>query len=178
MAKVSKGINTVLFFQALDDSTTDGNQLRLAFQTDHSISRERETMEEQTKDGMLKDTGNEDVSVDITSYVVRNDATHELLKRAYTDDEVLQCWEVDITEQTEDGKYPATYMQGKLTNYNTSAGTDGYTELSTTFAVNLSPRDGEVTLSPEQFTAVQYAFHDFGEFAGGGQPPVETEDSF
>lgn len=165
MAKAIKGINTVLFFQALGDQESDGNKLRLAFQTDHSISRERETIEEQTKDGMVKDTGNEDVSIDITSFVVRGDKTHELLKDSYVEDKTLQCWEVDITEQTEDGKYPATYMQGKLTNYNTSAGTDGYAELSTTFAVNLSPRDGHVTLTPEQFTAVQYAFHDFGAFA-------------
>lgn len=162
---VSKGQKTVLFFQAMDDSSTDGNKLRLAFQTDHELSRERESIEEATKDGTLKDTGAENATLDITSYVVRNDATHKLLKDAYVNDEMLQCWEVDITEANSNGKYPATYMQGKLTNYNTSSGTDGYTELSTTFAVNLSPREGEVTLTPEQFTAVQYAFQDFGALA-------------
>ena len=41
MAAVSKGVNTVLFFQDKDDATQDGNDLRLAFQTTHSISRER-----------------------------------------------------------------------------------------------------------------------------------------
>lgn len=169
MAKtVSKGQKTVLFFQAIDDANTDGNDLRLAFQTDHSLNRERETMEEQTKDGTLKDTGNESATIDITSYVVRNDATHQLLKKSYEEDLLLQAWEVDITEETTTGKYPATYMQGKLTNYNTSAGSDGYTELSTTFAVNLSPRSGEVSLTPEQFSAVQYAFKDFGALATEG----------
>src|SRR5699024_1350074 len=103
--------------------------------------------------------------LDITSYVVRDDATHQLLKSAYVDGRTIQAWEVDISEESAEGQYPATYMQGNLTNYNTSSGTDGYTELSTTFAVNLSPRDGEVTLTPEQFTAVQYAFHDFGALA-------------
>lgn len=166
---VSKGQKTVLFFQAMDDATTDGNKLRLAFQTDHELSRERESIEEATKDGTLKDTGSENATLDITSYVVRNDATHKLLKDAYVNDEMLQCWEVDITEANSSGKYPATYMQGKLTNYNTSSGTDGYTELSTTFAVNLSPREGEVTLTPEQFTAVQYAFQDFGALAGSAE---------
>lgn len=165
MAAVSKGQNTVLFFQDMDDVNTDGNDLRLAFQTSHSISRERSTTEEQTKDGTLKDAGSENASIDITSYVVRNDATHQLLKEAYVSNREIQAWEVDITEETEDGKYPATYMQGRLTNYNTSANADGYTELSTTFAVNLSPRDGSVSLSAEQFTAVQYAFKDFGELA-------------
>lgn len=165
MAAVSKGQNTVLFFQDMDDANTDGNDLRLAFQTSHSISRERSTTEEETKDGTLKDAGSENASIDITSYVVRNDATHQLLKDAYVSNREIQAWEVDITEETEDGKYPATYMQGRLTNYNTSANADGYTELSTTFAVNLSPRDGSVSLSPEQFTAVQYAFKDFGELA-------------
>ena len=59
MAAVSKGVNTVLFFQDKDDATQDGNDLRLAFQTTHSISRERSTTEEQTKDGTLKDAGAE-----------------------------------------------------------------------------------------------------------------------
>ena len=171
MAEVSRGQQTVLFFQDMDDTTSDGNQLRLAFQTQHSLNREKETLEEQTKDGTLKGVGNENASIDITSYVVRDDATHQLLKEAYVDGRTLQAWEVDITEETADGMYPATYMQGNLTNYNTSSGNDGYTELSTTFAVNLSPRDGEVTLSPEQFTAVQYAFHDFGELAGEAGTP-------
>lgn len=165
MAEVSRGQQTVLFFQDMDDTTADGNQLRLAFQTTHSLNREKETIEEQTKDGTLKGVGNENASIDITSYVVRDDATHQLLKDAYVDGRTLQAWEVDITEETTTGSYPATYMQGNLTSYNTSSGSDGYTELSTTFAVNLSPRDGEATLSPEQFTAVQYAFHDFGALA-------------
>lgn len=165
MAEVSRGQQTVLFFQDMDDTTTDGNQLRLAFQTSHSLNREKETLEEQTKDGTLKGVGNENASIDITSYVVRDDATHQLLKSAYVDGRTIQAWEVDISEESAAGQYPATYMQGNLTNYNTSSGTDGYTELSTTFAVNLSPRDGEVTLTPEQFTAVQYAFHDFGALA-------------
>ena len=171
MAAVSKGQNTVLFFQDMDDTSTDGNDLRLAFQTSHSISRERSTTEEQTKDGTLKDAGSENASIDITSYVVRDDATHQLLKDAYVSNREIQAWEVDITEEAETGKYPATYMQGRLTNYNTSANSDGYTELSTTFAVNLSPRDGSVTLTAEQFTAVQYAFKDFGELAAEAEAP-------
>lgn len=171
MAAVSKGQNTVLFFQDMDDTSTNGNDLRLAFQTSHSISRERSTTEEQTKDGTLKDAGSENASIDITSYVVRDDATHQLLKDAYVSNREIQAWEVDITEEAETGKYPATYMQGRLTNYNTSANSDGYTELSTTFAVNLSPRDGSVSLTAEQFTAVQYAFKDFGELA------TEAEDT-
>lgn len=162
---VSKGQKTVLFFQAMDDTTTDGNALRLAFQTEHSLSRERESIEENTKDGTLKDAGNENASIELTSYIVRDDKTHQLIKDSYVKNKPLQCWEVDITEANESGKYPATYMQGSLTNYNTSSGVDGYTELSTTFAVNLSPQDGEVTLSAAEFTAVQYAFHDFGKLA-------------
>lgn len=172
MAAVSKGVNTVLFFQDKEDVTANGNDLRLAFQTSHSISRERATTEEATKDGTLKDAGAENVSIDITSYVVRDDATHKLIKNAYASNKEIQAWEVDITEETLDGKYPATYMQGSLTSYNTSANADGYTELSTTFAVNLSPREGSVTLTPEEFTAVQYAFKDFGELATEALPGV------
>lgn len=164
--KPVKGQKKILFFQGLDGTETDGNKLRLAFQTEHSLSRERELIEEATKDGILKETGDQlNASVDLTAYVAKGDATYELLDEAFTTNEVLQCWEVDVTKETEAGKYDAVYMQGQLENFEVSNDSEGFAELSTTFQVNLTPQRGEVTLTPEQFSAVQYAFKDFGELA-------------
>ncbi|WP_202809312.1 phage major tail protein, TP901-1 family [Staphylococcus equorum] len=164
---VSKGSKTVLFFQAKDDSSVDGNSLRLAFQTEHTFNSERETIEETTKDGVLKGVGEQNANIEFTCYVVRDNATYILLNDAYKKGEEIQAWEVDITEETTSGLYPATYVQGTLSSFNRTSSQDSYTELSSTFNVNLSPQEGEVTLTPEQFAAVQYAFHDFGDLAGG-----------
>lgn len=162
-----QGMKKVLFFQALDDSTTDGNGLRLAFQTEHTLTMEREEMEEVTKDGTIKDTGEVNASLELTAYMAKGDATHELLREKFKANETLQVWEVDVSEEATSGKYTAVYAQGKLTTLEEAAAADGFAELSTTVAINLTPQDGEVSLTPDEFTAVQYAFHDFGALAGG-----------
>lgn len=164
MVKAIQGMKKVLFFQSLDDTTTDGNELRLAFQTEHTLSMEREELEELTKDGTLKDTGEINATLDFTSYVAKGDKTYQLLKRAFKANEELQVWEVDVTEPNEEGQYEAVYVRGKLISFEESAG-DSYSELSSEVAVNLVPQDGTVTLSPEEFTAIQYAFKDFGALA-------------
>lgn len=166
--KPIQGMKKVLFFQALDDTTSDGNSLRLAFQTEHTLSMEREEIEEVTKDGTIKDTGEINASLELTAYVASEDATHDLLKQHFKDNQTLQVWEVDVTEESETGKYPAVYAQGKLTTFEEASSADGFAELSTTVAINLTPQDGEVSLTPTEFTAVQYAFQDFGALAGDG----------
>lgn len=162
-----KGQKKVLFFQSIDGIEVDGNKLRLAFQTEHSLSKERETIEEATKDGIIKETGdNLSASIDLTAYVAKGDATYELLEDSFDDNKPLQCWEVDITEESAEGKYDAIYMQGQLENFEVTNDSEGFAELSTTFQVNLKPQRGQVSLTEDQFNAVQYAFKDFGELAG------------
>ena len=128
---------------------------------------EREELEEVTKDGTVKDTGEINASLELTSYVAADDATHQLLKTSFKNNEPLQMWEVDVTEEATAGEYSAVYAQGKLTSYEEASAADGFAELTTNMAINLTPQDGTVTLTPDEFTAVQYAFHDFGELAGG-----------
>ena len=162
-----QGMRKVLFFQAMDDSSSDGNSLRLAFQTEHTLTMEREEIEEVTKDGTIKDTGEINASLELTAYVASEDATHDLLKEHFKSNQTLQMWEVNVTEASDDDKYEAVYAQGKLTSFEESSAADGFAELTTNVAINLTPQDGEVTLTPTEFTAVQYAFKDFGALAGG-----------
>lgn len=163
--KPIQGVKKVLFFQSMDDTTTDGSGLRLAFQTEHTLSQERETIEELTKDGNIKDTGDINASLSFTSYVAKNDPTFDLLQESFNNNEEIQVWEVDLTEADEDNTYDSIYARGKLTNFEVSNSADGFSELSTEVAINLVPQRGPVTVSPLQFEAVQYAFKAFGELA-------------
>lgn len=163
--KPIQGVKKVLFFQAMDDTTTDGSGLRLAFQTEHTLTQERETIEELTKDGNIKDTGDINASLSFTSYVAKNDPTFDLLQEAFNNNESLQVWEVDLTEKDEGETYDSLYAQGKLTSFEVSNSADGFSELSTELAINLIPQKGPVTVSEAQFDAVQYAFKAFGELA-------------
>lgn len=163
--KPIQGVKKVLFFQAMDDTTTDGSGLRLAFQTEHTLTQERETIEELTKDGNIKDTGDINASLSFTSYVAKNDPTFDLLQDAFNNNETLQVWEADLTERDEDDMYDSIYAQGKLTSFEVSNSADGFSELSTELAINLIPQRGPVNVSEAQFDAVQYAFKAFGELA-------------
>lgn len=163
--KPIQGVKKVLFFQAMDDTTTDGSGLRLAFQTEHTLTQERETIEELTKDGNIKDTGEINASLSFTSYVAKNDPTFDLLQDAFNNNETLQVWEADLTERDEDDMYDSIYAQGKLTSFEVSNSADGFSELSTELAINLIPQRGPVNVSEAQFDAVQYAFKAFGELA-------------
>lgn len=171
--KPIQGVKKVLFFQAMDDTTTDGSGLRLAFQTEHTLTQERETIEELTKDGNIKDTGDINASLSFTSYVAKNDPTFDLLQDAFNNNETLQVWEADLTERDEDDMYDSIYAQGKLTSFEVSNSADGFSELSTELAINLIPQRGPVNVSEAQFDAVQYAFKAFGELAteNGGETP-------
>lgn len=168
--KPIQGVKKVLFFQAMDDTTTDGSGLRLAFQTEHTLTQERETIEELTKDGNIKDAGDINASLSFTSYVAKNDPTFDLLQEAFNNNETLQVWEVDLTEKDEGETYDSLYAQGKLTSFEVSNSADGFSELSTELAINLIPQKGPVTVSEAQFDAVQYAFKAFGELAKENAP--------
>lgn len=173
MANISpiKGQNKVLFFQGMDDIETDGNKLRLAFQTEHSLSQERELIEESTKDGVLKEmSSNVNSSIDLTAYFAKNDTTAQLLQDAFENNKTLQIWEVDLTPTEVENSYDALYAQGSLENLEQSNGTEGYSEFSTTFQINLTPQKGRVELSPQSVADIQYAFNLFGQLGGPVNP--------
>lgn len=171
--KPIQGVKKVLFFQAMDDTTTDGSGLRLAFQTEHTLTQERETIEELTKDGNIKDTSEINATLSFTSYVAKNDPTFDLLQESFNNNETVQVWEVDLTEMDGENLYDSIYAQGKLTSFEVSNSADGFAELSTELAINLIPQRGPVTVSEAQFDAVQYAFKAFGELAqeNGAETP-------
>src|SRR5699024_8589108 len=96
--KPIQGVKKVLFFQAMDDTTTDGSGLRLAFQTEHTLTQKIKTIEELTKDCNLKDTNEINASLIFNSYVAKNYPTFDLLQESFNNNESIQVWEVDLTE--------------------------------------------------------------------------------
>src|SRR5699024_5824723 len=168
-----QGVKKVLFFQEMDDTTTYGSGLRLAFQTEQTRTQERERIEELTKDCKLKDTSEINDTVSFTSYVDKYNTTIELLQESFNNNETVQVWEVDLTEMDGENLYDSIYAQGKLTSFEVSNSADGFAELSTELAINLIPQRGPVTVSEAQFDAVQYAFKAFGELAqeNGAETP-------
>ena len=165
MAQLLQGKNLLLFFRerALK-AQEDGAKLR--FQTEHSISKSKETESTSTKDGMINSINDGEVSIEVSSLAYIDDketiVTWRKLEDCFDRNALMEIWEVDITEATpENPKIKATYYQGYFTDFEISAPADGNVELSYSIAVNGKGVKGEDTLTTEQLEAVKNAIYDY-----------------
>lgn len=154
-----KGKNQILLWRLLKDAAT-ASGAKLAFQTEHSVSKSRSTDTTITKDGPIVTGGGFEEEVPFTCIMAKDDPVVDLLNSAIADDEVLELWEVNITDGGEAGKYPGKYRQGVLSELNETKNAEDLVELEGTFITNGMAKDGEVTLTAEQAEVVQYAFRD------------------
>lgn len=164
-----EGKNKILLFRRLKDS--DKEAAKLAFQTEHTFALERDTDAIPTKDGTIVKLGDLEGEVTgIEAVQAKDDPVATMLQGSVLDGEKLELWEVTVDEDLEDdGKFPAMYAQGYLTNWEASAPTEDESTYSGDFKIELVPQFGFATLTEEQQTAIQYAFRDtVPEDDGGG----------
>lgn len=157
---ILQGKNKILLFRRLKDS--DEEAAKLAFQTEHTFSLERDTDSIVTKDGTIVKLGDLEGEVSgIEAVQAKDDPVATMLQGAVLDGEKLELWEVTVDEELkEDDKYPAMYAQGYLTSWEAEAGAEDEATYSGDFTIELVPQFGEATLSKDQKDAVQYEFKD------------------
>ena len=172
MIKAIYGKDKILMFRLLEKATKE-KATKLALQTEHTLSYENNVDTTQTKDGAVTSNGGTEVTLEINA-IASHDDVNEMLKKSVIEHKELECWEVDLSEPTEDGKYPAKYMQGKLENWESPANVEELTEISTTMKIDGIPQDGFATISKEQEKAILYAFRDVTIFEGEDNT-TETE---
>lgn len=158
------GKDLILFFRKYaDKATTDGSKLK--FQTEHSISKEKENEAVNTKDGIIQTITDGENTADITSLAyVDDNGTQEVwrvLEEWFDDGELVEVWEVDITTATETGEYKATYYQGYFTSFEKSAPSDGQVELSINYAINGKGARGTDQLTPEQVGEINNTLYEY-----------------
>lgn len=154
-----QGKNQILLWRLLKDAATKSGT-KLAFQTEHSVSKSRSTDTTITKDGPIVTGGGLEEEVPFNCIMAKDDPVVKLLNTAIIENEVLELWEVDITDKGEAGKYPGKYRQGVLSELNETKNAEDLVELEGTFITNGTAKEGEVTLTAEQAEVVQYAFRD------------------
>lgn len=164
MASVISGKDMLLFFRKrADHATADASKLR--FQTEHSISMEKESESTKTKDGNIVRVSDGENSADISSLAYREDGeTIEVwkeLKRYYQAEELMEMWQVDIGSGLDGADLDADYFQGYFTAFEMSAASDGNVELSYTFAINGNGAEGTDSLTAEQLAEVRNAQYDY-----------------
>lgn len=173
MAELIMGKNLILFFREYAlRATQDGAKLR--FQTEHSMSFEKETEATPTKDGIINTISDGENTVDITSLAyIDDEETIEVWKQLrdmFKRNALVEIWEVDITNATaETLAVEPLYIQGYFTSFEISAPADGQVELSYSFAINGNGVTGEDTLTAEQLTAVQSSLYEYKTIQATGE---------
>lgn len=164
MAEMLQGKSHMLFMRAYKDrETEDGAKLR--FQTEHSVSEDKETESIGTKDGNQVSINDGESTIDITSYAYNeDDGTEAFWKKVhqwFKDNERVEIWDVDVSNSTGEGSVTATYYRGYFTSFEQSKPYDGNIELSLSFTVEGTGVEGTDVLTPEQLAVAEGAQYEY-----------------
>lgn len=159
MPVAKKGIDSILLFRLLSEATkVDG--AKLAFQTEHSSEKSRDTNSIKTKDGVLQSVGGIEVSLSATTIMTEDDELVAKLEKAMDKGELLEVWEIEKNAKKQGDKYEAVYYQGYLTSFKKTKNAEDLIELELEVAVNGVGAKGYATLNANQAEVVQYEFAD------------------
>ena len=172
MASVISGKDMLLFFRKrADHATVDASKLR--FQTEHSISMEKESDSTPTKDGNVVRVSDGENTADISSLAYREDGetieVWKTLKKNFQNDDLMEMWQVDINSGTDGTNLDVDYFQGYFTAFEISPPADGNVELSYTFAINGNGVEGTDSLTPEQLAEERNAQYDYETLKATGE---------
>lgn len=156
MLKPVEGKTKFLLFRLLKEAGTK-TAAKLALQTEHEWSYERDQESLKTKDGSVIQSGGMEVSLTIAAISSYNEV-NEMLFRSVLEDEVLEVWEVDIAKPTSGGKYEARYARGKIGSWTLPSAVDGLEEIDTEMKIEGVPVKGEATLTEDQKLLISSAY--------------------
>lgn len=162
-AEAVQGKKIVYLYRVLDDeATTDGAVI--AFTTENGRTKSKDADSTATKDGSIRTPGVAEVEITATSILSVGDTMIGKLEDALDNDKVIEIWEVNLSEPAtgadNTGKFKGKYFQGYLTELEISSSAEDFAEVSLTFGINGSGKDGNVTVSDEQQAMADYVFKD------------------
>ena len=160
-AEAVKGSKIVYLFRIKsEEATSDG--VTLAFTTENTTTMSKDADSTVTKDGIIRTPGETEVEITATAILAKGDKMYDKLKAAMKNDELIEIWEANLAEPAEGGanKFKGTYYQGYLTEFEKSSNAEDFVEVSTTFAINGTGADGDVTVSAENQEIASYVFAD------------------
>lgn len=159
-AKPVKGKKLVYLFRiASKASTTQGTAI--AFTTDNTRSKSKDTEKTVTKDGTQNTPGEVEQSIDVTALMKKGDTFIHELEKAMDDDELMEIWEANLEEpSTGDNKFKGKYFQGYISEMSWTSNAEDNAEVSISFEVNGKGVDGDVTVTAQQQSIADYVFRD------------------
>lgn len=160
-AEAVHGKKLVYLFRILSEAST-ANGTTLAFTTENSVTMSKDSDTTATKDGAIRTPGEVEIEISATALLAKGDEMYAKFKNAMINNELVEIWEANLEEPVEGGanKFKGTYYQGYITEFEKTSGSEDHVECSTTFAVNGTGADGDVTVTVEQQEVANYVFTD------------------
>ena len=163
MARITRGDRLLLFFRDYDKQQTDDGA-KLRFQTEHSISKDKESDSVWTKDGSQVTVRDGENTLSISSLKYEEDGdilnVFDQLEELFDDNKLVEVWQVNLDSKTEAGAYKTTYYQGHFTSFEITAG-DSAVEASIEYAINGRGVKGTDNLTPSQIAAIEAEAYEY-----------------
>lgn len=160
-AEAVLGSKIVYLYRCLEDAATEDGTV-FAFVTENTLTESKDNETTATKDGPVNTPGESEIEIESTSLLAVGDTMYGKMRKAMRENKVIEIWEANLAEPAETGenKFKGTYYQGYLTEFEKSSSAEDHVEVSTTFKINGTGADGDVTVSAEQQKIASYVFKD------------------
>ena len=155
------GKKIIYLYRLLEEAST-ADATAIAFVTENSTTISKDADSTATKDGNVRAPGTAEIEISATSLLANGDTMYDKMRSAMLADKLIEIWEVNLAEPiaSKSDKFKGTYYQGYLTEFEKTSNAEDYVEVATTFGINGSGADGEVTVSDQQQEVAAYVFAD------------------
>lgn len=160
---VIKGNRIIYLYRILKEETTN-DASAIAFTTENSRSKSRDSDTVTTKDGTIRVPGEVETEISTTAiFASENDEMIAKIEKALDDGEKVEIWEVNLDKKgtdTNTGKFAAKYFQGYVTSFELTSNSEDHAEASLDFGIEGKGVDGYATVTDEQQEIAAYVFKD------------------
>lgn len=158
-----KGKRIIYLYRILKDAATS-DATAIAFTTENSRSKSRDSDTVATKDGTIRVPGELETEISTTAiFASENDEMISKIEKAIDDGEKMEIWEVNLDKPGTDSnssKFASKYFQGYVTNFELSSNSEDHAEASLDFGIEGKGADGYATVTDEQQEVAAYVFKD------------------
>lgn len=165
MEQTNYGSKTLIAVRRLaDEANVEGQAL--SYETTHELDLSRDSSDTSTKSGKVYSY--DEVSGDFTTELVSSgDTTVKLLKNALLNNDELEFWRISLDKpaEGEEDVYEMEYFQGRLKDYDVTADSDDFVQISVEANVQ-PPVEGTGKFVPAT-TGGGYEFRDLSKVTTG-----------
>ena len=158
-----KGKRIIYLYRILKDAATS-DATAIAFTTENSRSKSRDSDTVTTKDGTIRVPGELETEISTTAiFASENDEMISKIEKAIDNGDKMEIWEVNLDKPGTDAnssKFASKYFQGYVTNFELSSNSEDHAEASLDFGIEGKGADGYATVTDEQQEIAAYVFKD------------------